>query len=161
MDGIQSAILKLWGYIRQNHISFVEFVTVSCENKHFSLLNACYLLFAWAPKIKLHKDHGSLRVCDMRGVSRRAHDQCVTYEYQLNGVHRSFVLLSPVFLAPKRTRESKTKRTRDPHSESGFILLKNFYYRPKKRDKWRKKERLPGLHILVPGTNLKTRAPFT
>ena len=28
MDGIQSAILKLWGYIRQNHISFVEFVTV-------------------------------------------------------------------------------------------------------------------------------------
>ena len=28
MDGIQSAILKLWGYIRRNHISFVEFVTV-------------------------------------------------------------------------------------------------------------------------------------
>ena len=28
MDGIQSASLKLWGYIRRNHISFVEFVTV-------------------------------------------------------------------------------------------------------------------------------------
>ena len=28
MDGIQSAILKLWGCIRRNHISFVEFVTV-------------------------------------------------------------------------------------------------------------------------------------
>ena len=79
----------------------------------------------------------------------------------VNGVHRSFLLLSPVFLEPKRTRERNTKRTRDPHFESGFILLKNFYYRPKKRDKWREKERLPRLHILAPGTNLKTQVPFT
>ena len=28
MDGIRPAILELWGYIRRNHISFVEFVTV-------------------------------------------------------------------------------------------------------------------------------------
>ena len=53
----------------------------------------------------------------------------------------------------------KEQGTLTPSRGSSYLKILTIVQ--KKRDKWREKERLSRLHILAPGTNLKTQVPFT